>query len=440
MDGWKHLCFTWTNTDGKVEVFFQGEQVSTELTGKKVGQTIDGNGNFILGQEMDSHGGSFSSSQAYLGSLSGLNVWSVVLRSSVITAMARGCSAFEGDAVSWRHFRKSFSGNIELKELATCSYPSKLMIIFRHQQSRHTRRDVLQGHGVRDSCERSIFIGKSCHENKSPKFKSVCIEVGDKTTQVNCSCTTPQRYVRCNTSQRHVRCNMSQQYVRCNMSQRHVRGNTPQRYFRCNTPQRYVRCNTPQRYVRCNTPQRYIRCNTSQWHVRCNMSQRYVRCSMSQQYVRCNMSQRHVRCNTPQRYFRCNMSQRHVCCNMSQQYVRCNMSQRHVHCNTPQRYVRCNMSQRHVRCNTSQRHVHNDMSTTRPLVWPSIARSYRTCGALRPGKGLWPFLGCSNKKAAHWIGQSYSTQWLYSRLHDPGQKRCLLFELHPRYTCNIWQK
>ena len=126
--GWKHLCFTWTNTDGKVEVFFQGDQVSTDLTGIEVGQTIEGNGIFFLGQEMDSHGGSFDSSQAYLGALSGLNVWSVVLRSSVITSMARGCSAFEGDAVSWRHFRESVSGSIAIKEFAVCSYPSKSII------------------------------------------------------------------------------------------------------------------------------------------------------------------------------------------------------------------------------------------------------------------------------------------------------------------------
>ena len=123
--GWKHVCFTWTNTDGKVNVFFQGDKVSTDLTGIEVGQTIEGNGIFILGQEMDSHGGSFDSSQAYLGTLTGLNVWSVVLRSSVIAAMARGCSAFEGDAVSWRHFRKSVSGNIAIQELAYCSHPSK---------------------------------------------------------------------------------------------------------------------------------------------------------------------------------------------------------------------------------------------------------------------------------------------------------------------------
>lgn len=57
--GWHHVCFTWTNSNGKLCPLVNGE-VLTCFTDYKIGQTIPGNGKFILGQEQDAYGKLFN--------------------------------------------------------------------------------------------------------------------------------------------------------------------------------------------------------------------------------------------------------------------------------------------------------------------------------------------------------------------------------------------
>ena len=49
------MCFTWSNSDGKLCPHVNGE-VLTCFTDYKTGETIPGNGQFILGQEQDAYG------------------------------------------------------------------------------------------------------------------------------------------------------------------------------------------------------------------------------------------------------------------------------------------------------------------------------------------------------------------------------------------------
>lgn len=57
--GWHHVCFTWKNSNGKLCPLVNGE-VLTCFTDYKIGQTIPGNGKFILGQEQDAYGKLFN--------------------------------------------------------------------------------------------------------------------------------------------------------------------------------------------------------------------------------------------------------------------------------------------------------------------------------------------------------------------------------------------
>ena len=54
-NGWHHLCLTWRNTNGKACLFVDGTNLMCEAN-YQTGQTIAGNGKFILGQEQDSFG------------------------------------------------------------------------------------------------------------------------------------------------------------------------------------------------------------------------------------------------------------------------------------------------------------------------------------------------------------------------------------------------
>lgn len=54
-NGWCNLSFTWTNVGGKLCPFVNGKPLEC-ITNYKNGQTIEGGGRFILGQDQDTYG------------------------------------------------------------------------------------------------------------------------------------------------------------------------------------------------------------------------------------------------------------------------------------------------------------------------------------------------------------------------------------------------
>ena len=127
-NAWHHICWKWSNTEGQYDFFHQGKRIKTDTAFQK-GKTIEGNGIFLIGQEMDTLGGGFDSPQAYYGLVSHLNIWSKRLNSATLALMARGCSAFEGDVVYWSDFRNDVRGNVIVVKDSVCGYPSKLLFL-----------------------------------------------------------------------------------------------------------------------------------------------------------------------------------------------------------------------------------------------------------------------------------------------------------------------
>ncbi|WP_236632959.1 LamG-like jellyroll fold domain-containing protein [Endozoicomonas elysicola] len=70
---WHHIAWTWDSATGNTKVFVDGtEQYSGTL---KQGYTIEDGGALVFGQEQDSVGGGFQSSQAYDGQIRDIRVW-----------------------------------------------------------------------------------------------------------------------------------------------------------------------------------------------------------------------------------------------------------------------------------------------------------------------------------------------------------------------------
>ena len=56
--------------------------------GHRIGYTIRAGGSLVLGQEQDSVGGGFDSTQSFQGTLTNVNVWSYVLPASLCQSLA----------------------------------------------------------------------------------------------------------------------------------------------------------------------------------------------------------------------------------------------------------------------------------------------------------------------------------------------------------------
>ncbi|KAG7457748.1 hypothetical protein MATL_G00230480 [Megalops atlanticus] len=97
---WHHLCVTWSTRDGLWEAYQDGvrrgsgENLSTW-------HHVKPGGIFILGQEQDTLGGRFDATQAFVGEISDLQLWSHVLTSQEIYGLATCGNHMTGDVITW---------------------------------------------------------------------------------------------------------------------------------------------------------------------------------------------------------------------------------------------------------------------------------------------------------------------------------------------------
>ena len=79
---------SWSNSDDSWQFFKDGALVRSGKYSRK-GHTIKGGETLTIGQEQDSFAGDFDVDQSFQGSLTGVNLWSCVLRSETITKMSK---------------------------------------------------------------------------------------------------------------------------------------------------------------------------------------------------------------------------------------------------------------------------------------------------------------------------------------------------------------
>ncbi len=79
---WHDLTVTWEQTSGTVQLFDHGQLIYTDS--HYTGTVLNANGILVLGQEQDSVGGGFQSSQSFNGDIRNFAMWGRVLTSSEI--------------------------------------------------------------------------------------------------------------------------------------------------------------------------------------------------------------------------------------------------------------------------------------------------------------------------------------------------------------------
>ncbi|XP_069557521.1 neuronal pentraxin receptor a isoform X1 [Brachyistius frenatus] len=97
---WQHICVSWTQKGGAWQAY-QGGKLRGEGHGLAAGHHIRPGGMVVLGQEQDSLGGGFDSSQAFVGELSQVGLWDRVLSSSQVASLARCGKVNQGSVAPW---------------------------------------------------------------------------------------------------------------------------------------------------------------------------------------------------------------------------------------------------------------------------------------------------------------------------------------------------
>nr|XP_013795413.1 PREDICTED: pentraxin-4 [Apteryx mantelli mantelli] len=90
LDGkWHHLCLIWSSDQGKYR-FYVDRRLLAAGSGFQQGYEIPAGGSLVLGQEQDEVGGDFDPSEAFVGQLAGLALWSRALMPGEVASMATG--------------------------------------------------------------------------------------------------------------------------------------------------------------------------------------------------------------------------------------------------------------------------------------------------------------------------------------------------------------
>ncbi|KAM4634495.1 neuronal pentraxin receptor a [Polymixia lowei] len=97
---WQHICVSWSQKGGAWQAY-QGGKLRGEGHGLAPGHHVRPGGLLILGQEQDSLGGGFDSSQALVGELSQVGLWDRVLTPGQVASLARCGRVPQGSVAPW---------------------------------------------------------------------------------------------------------------------------------------------------------------------------------------------------------------------------------------------------------------------------------------------------------------------------------------------------
>nr|XP_012598953.1 pentraxin-4 [Microcebus murinus] len=90
LDGrWHHVCVLWTSVQGRYWLHVDRRLVAAGSHFRE-GYEIPPGGSLVLGQEQDSVGGGFDSSEAFVGSVSGVAIWDRALVPGEVASLAAG--------------------------------------------------------------------------------------------------------------------------------------------------------------------------------------------------------------------------------------------------------------------------------------------------------------------------------------------------------------
>ncbi|CRL07619.1 CLUMA_CG020584, isoform A [Clunio marinus] len=118
-DVWHFLCVSWTMNEGHYEIYVDG---TLNIQGYNLSRStpIAGEGIFIIGQEQDSLGGSFSESESFVGKISYMDFWDRQLNAIEINDYYRTCDPYQGNLFSWTDLKFKTVGEIKISQSEFC--------------------------------------------------------------------------------------------------------------------------------------------------------------------------------------------------------------------------------------------------------------------------------------------------------------------------------
>ena len=123
---WHHVCFTWRRLAVSVNIYSDGEL--SAVMNLKTDRILNISGNFIVGQGLDDSKSNFVLEKSFVGKITGVNFWDILLDFNTIVTLSRDCRSSWGTEVSWGSFRNGFHGDVQLIENSESLVPGTVYI------------------------------------------------------------------------------------------------------------------------------------------------------------------------------------------------------------------------------------------------------------------------------------------------------------------------
>ncbi|XP_022100203.1 sushi, von Willebrand factor type A, EGF and pentraxin domain-containing protein 1-like isoform X2 [Acanthaster planci] len=119
---WHHIAVTWSSAGGEWVIYKDGE-VADWGEGLAEGAVIPGGGVFVVGQEQDSVGGDFASSETFVGEITLLHIWGHILSEEDVRGLLRDCQKpdLEGVVLAWPDVLLNIYGEVQQLKNNFCS-------------------------------------------------------------------------------------------------------------------------------------------------------------------------------------------------------------------------------------------------------------------------------------------------------------------------------
>lgn len=127
-DDWHHVCVTWRSSDGFWAIYVDGKRGdSGQGKAREKANDLYGGGIFILGQDQDTFGGTFT--EPFVGNLTDLNIWAEALELKQVQDL-NTCSQLTNHKAIFRWQDRSLTVHRSVRNVtATISCPGLLHLL-----------------------------------------------------------------------------------------------------------------------------------------------------------------------------------------------------------------------------------------------------------------------------------------------------------------------
>ncbi|XP_074519980.1 serum amyloid P-component-like [Halichoeres trimaculatus] len=110
LNEWNSVCWTWSSNNGLTTLWVNRKRSARKALGANF--SFRGRLSIILGQDQDSYGGMFDASQAFVGDITDVHLWSSVLTPCEIRSFMDGGLFTSGNLLNWKNLQYSTSGRV----------------------------------------------------------------------------------------------------------------------------------------------------------------------------------------------------------------------------------------------------------------------------------------------------------------------------------------